>query len=140
MDKLNFMYDLCEWVFRELCCVYDEAQASGKDLDDFTLDRINKLTHSLKSIKACIAMMEEEIDDVDVRTNQNGRNASYRGSSYRGKSYARGRMGNVRRDSMGRYSRDEGLMDQLHEMMENTPNERKRQEIQRFIAQMEDMN
>lgn len=52
-----------------------------------------------------------------------------------GASYARGRRGNVKRDQMGRYSRDDGdysrgdakehMLDKLGEMMESAdPNER----------------
>lgn len=41
---------------------------------------------------------------------------SYRGGSYRSRSYARGRGSNARRDSMGRYSSDDG-MDSIKEEM-----------------------
>ena len=64
-------------------------------------------------------------------------------------SYARGgRRGNVKRDSMGRYSRtypmrysrDGGkdeYVDHLREMMEDAPDEKTRQALQRMIQQME---
>ena len=67
--------------------------------------------------------------------NMNG-NRSYRGS------YA-GRR-NARRDSMGRYSgdgysRDGGMVEELRELMQDAPDERTRQEFQRFIDKIERM-
>jgi len=64
-------------------------------------------------------------------------NRSYRGS------YARGRR-NARRDSMGRYSgdgysRDGGMVEELRELMQDAPDERTRQEFQRFIQKLETM-
>ena len=57
-----------------------------------------------------------------------------RNGSYRGRSYA-GRR-NARRDSMGRYSR-EGLADKMRDLMDEAPDERTRQEIQRMIDKFE---
>ena len=74
-----------------------------------------------------------------------------------GRSYSRGRGKGVKRDSMGRYSKDGAMpyhggmnyrgysredgnreyIDELREMMENAPDENTRQSIQRMIAQME---
>lgn len=64
-------------------------------------------------------------------------NRSYRGS------YARSRR-NARRDSMGRYSgdgysRDGGMVEELRELMQDAPDERTRQEFQRFIQKIESM-
>ena len=64
-------------------------------------------------------------------------NRSYCGS------YARGRR-NARRDSMGRYSgdgysRDGGMVEELRELMQDAPDERTRQEFQRFIEKIEHM-
>lgn len=52
---------------------------------------------------------------------------------------------NARRDSMGRYSgergysRDGGMVEELRELMEDAPDERTRQEFQRFIQKLENM-
>lgn len=66
------------------------------------------------------------------------------GGSYRGGSYARGRGSNAKRDSMGRYSsegysRADDLMDSLYDLMDDAPNDRVRQEMQKFITKMEGM-
>ena len=75
----------------------------------------------------------------------------YSGNSYgEGRSYARGRGSNARRDSMGRYSSDgysrnysrnysgkDEYIDHMRSMMENAPDERTRQSMQRMIREME---
>lgn len=63
---------------------------------------------------------------------------------YDGRSYARGRGGNSRRDSMGRYSNDysmdtDGMVSDLSEMMNEAPDERTRKEIQKLIDKIEMM-
>ena len=59
------------------------------------------------------------------------------GSYGDGRSYAR------RRDSMGRYSRGysmgDDMMSELHELMNKAPDDRTRQEFQRFIQKIESM-
>lgn len=65
-----------------LCEELDEFARKG-ELSTGSLDAIDKLTHSIKSIDAIMAMEDA-------------------GYSYEGGSYARGR--GARRDSMGRYS------------------------------------
>lgn len=69
------------------------------------------------------------------------------GNSYRyGGSYARGRGRNAKRDSMGRYSRNAGysmasedMIDELHELMKDAPDEQTRKEFQKFIQRIESM-
>ena len=63
-----------------------------------------------------------------------------RNGSYRGRSYA-GRR-NARRDSMGRYSGERGYSrsdrsDKLRELMDEAPDDRTRQEIQRMVEKLE---
>lgn len=89
-----------------------------------------------------------------------GRGGSYRGGSYDDDmSYARGRGRNARRDSMGRYSRNDGsyerydgysrrggysrddgkeeYVEHLRDMMESAPDEETRKSIKRMIEQMD---
>lgn len=64
------------------------------------------------------------------------------GASYDDGSYARGRRGNVKRDSMGRYSRESGysrndeMTNKLYEVMDEAP-ENMKHEIQRLLDKME---
>ncbi len=70
-----------------LCDELDKITKKG-ELSAGSLDVVDKLTHSIKSIDTIMAMED----------------AGYSNES--GYSYARGRGRNARRDSMGRYSRD----------------------------------
>lgn len=154
MDKkLDTLYTLCEIVSRKL-----EECAQGMDnngnMTTTEIDVLDKLTHTLKSIKATIAMMEAEEEEGGMsersyarRSNRRSRNGgSYEGGSYDGGSYEGGGMsGRRRRDSMGRFSRrysgadgmDE-LLDEMRGMMMEMPDE-KRREAQKFIQKMESM-
>lgn len=77
---------------RKMLCDELEDTTKRGELNPSSLDAIDKLTHSIKSIDTIMAMAGYSNE------------GSY-GHSYEG-SYARGR--NARRDSMGRYSKDAG--------------------------------
>ena len=119
---------------KDLVC--DELKEYGKkgEISMGNLDVIDKLSHTLKSLDTIIAMEES------------GYSGYYPGGihyddySGRGSSYARGR--NARRDSMGRYSRDDqvdGMVHKLRDMMEDAPNDRIRSELQKVVSKMESM-
>lgn len=78
---------------REMLCAELEKITKKGELSAGSLDVVDKLTHSIKSIDTIMAMED----------------AGYSNES--GYSYARGRGRNARRDSMGRYSRDDAYMD-----------------------------
>lgn len=145
MDYINELHELCETISREIADANEKIRNAGGKLTAGDADYIDKLTHSLKSIKATIAMMEDE-DGYSNRSYSDGMGGSYRGYSRtdRGmtRSYARGRM-NARRDSMGRYStrysRDDGMVEELRELMEDAPNEAIKKDIQRIVDKMEQM-
>lgn len=88
-----------------LCDELDKVVKKG-ELSAGSLDVIDKLTHSIKSIETIMAM--------------NG--------------YSNRAMGRYSRG----YSRDKNeLMDELHELMEEAPDEKTRHEFRRFITKME---
>ena len=111
MHKMEELRDM-------LCEELEEVTRKG-ELSAGSLDVVDKLTHSIKSIDTILAMQ---------------------GNGY---SSARGR----RRDSMGRYSRTPYMYDdkysmlvsELHELMESAPDEKTRMEFKKFIHKMEEM-
>lgn len=131
MEHIEVLYDMCELLSRELEEANEKIRAAGGTLSGSDLDYIDKLTHALKSTKTTLAMMESE-------KGYSGRR-SYDGMSYRGNSYAR------RRDNIGRYASrrgyamDDDMMAELRELMADAPDERTRQEFQKFISKMESM-
>jgi len=147
MDYIKDLHELCETLSREIGETNEKIRKAGGKLSAGDLEYVDKLTHALKSVKATIAMMEDEGEGYS------GHYPYYMGGSYddgnmggnrsmRGRSYAQ------RRDSRGRYSstysrdgysRDGGMVEELRELMQDAPDERTRQEFQRFIAKIESM-
>lgn len=150
MDYINDLHELCETISKEIGEANEKIRNAGGKLTAGDVDYIDKLTHTLKSVKATIAMMEAEDGEYSNRAYPDGMGGSYRGgrgTSYRGSymgngsSYARGRM-NARRDSMGRYSgngysRDDGMVEELRELMQDAPNETIKRDIQRLVDKIE---
>lgn len=119
MHKLE---ELKEMLMAEL-----EKVTKKGELSAGSLDVVDKLTHSIKSIDTIAAM-----EDAGY-----SQRAPYYHDTYnydRGNSYARGR--NAKRDSMGRYSRDYA-MDDIHEkledLMEDSSSEKEREVIRKIM-------
>lgn len=121
-------------------------------LMDYVCDELNEIER--KADKGKLSMAEIEYADKLAHMKKNllkademtgegefsyGYENSYRMHPDMG-SYARNR----KRDSMGRYSRngysrDSEMISELRELMEDAPDERTRQEFQRFITKIESM-
>jgi hypothetical protein len=113
-----------------LCEELDKIAKKG-ELTAGSLDVIQKLTHSLKSLKTIEAMEESGYSG--------GMYPMYRYSYDMdgGNSYAM-----QRRDSMGRYSRtgysrDEGFAHELRALMDEAPNDRIKRKMQTIVSELE---
>ena len=149
MDMIKDLHELCETIGRAINTSNEKIRTAGGKVTSADMDYVDKLTHSLKSVKAIIKMIEdEEMDDGEYSGySRNGYSRRmYRGSyadgSYNDGSYARGRGRYANRDSMGRYSSNGGsyggsMVDELRELMNDAPDEQTRQEMQRLIQKME---
>jgi len=137
VDYTNDLHELCETLSREIGEANEKIRSAGGKLSAGDLDYIDKLTHALKSVKATVGMMEDEGYSGNY-PNMGGSYGDMNRGSYR-RSYAQ------KRDSMGRYSRergysrDNGMVEELRELMQDAPDERTRQEFQRFITKLESM-
>lgn len=138
-EKIEQLHDLCESVMREVEKTNEKLRMAGGELSAGDMEYLDKLTHTLKSLKTTIAMMEAEDDgyssDYGYTYAQGGNrgrggNRGGRMRSYTG-SYAR-----QRRDSMGRYSRDEDFKGMLEDAMEEAPNESIRQQLRSVLQMM----
>ena len=138
---MEYMHELKEMLCEEL-----EKIAREGELTAGSLDTVDKLTHSIKSIATIMAM--EDSDYSYENGNMGGNRGSYRGGSYRGGSYAQ------RRDSRGRYSRQRGggrsnrgpyayddetekMVEKLEKMMEKAEDPNVRQAIEQAIDTIE---
>lgn len=129
---------------KEMLCEELETIAKKGELTAGSLDTVDKLTHAIKSLETIMAMNEYSEDGYSNRGsydgNMNSNSHARRYTREGGNSYAR--YGNVRRDRMGRYSRDEAndeIISRLHEVMEEAQNEQTKQEIRKLINKMEQM-
>ena len=134
------MKHICEILENELANVNKKLDKSDGVLSGDDISYIDKLTHSIKSIKTTIAMMEAEDEG------ESGYYMPHYGRSYAdgmngdGRSYARGR------DSMGRFtsrrggmSYDDGMVEELRDLMDRAPDEATRREFHKLITKLEQM-
>lgn len=138
MEKI---YDLKDKLCEEL-----EEYARKQDMGAGDLEVIHKLTDTIKNIDK-ICMLEDESGYSEaVDSGDYGRGSSY---ANRGKHYVRGhysRDGGMdrggyssRRDSRGRYSRDDGRSEMMEhlEMAVDSASGEDRETIKRFMRQLE---
>ena len=124
---MHKLYDLKEKLMQELEDYSENGKFSKEDVE------------SIKYIASAIDHICNIAEDSDEYSKYYGEDD---GSYARGgnRSYARGRGRNARRDAMGRYSRaNDDMVEQLRSMMQEAPDERTRQEFQRFITKVEQM-
>lgn len=135
---MHELYELKEKLMKEL-----EGYGSKGEMTTGSLDVVDKLAHTVKNLCKIIEAYEDE------EYSQRGR--SYDGSYARNRGYSR--EGSYARDgsyarrggrsyAMNRYSGERGysrnnLADQMRELMEDAPDDRTRQEIQRLAEKLE---
>ena len=123
MDYMKDLETLCDLLSEKIAEKTRKIKNGG--MNDGDLDTMEKLTHTLASVKKIMAFMED-----DGYSGYYPMDGSYR-TMYRG-SYARG----PRRDSMGRYSRND-LADKMRDLMMDAPDDRTRQEMLRMVEKLE---
>lgn len=154
---MHYMHDLKDLLCAELEDYADKGKKSGK-MSMGDLDSIHKLTDTVKNILK-IDMLEGETgysEDGAYIGEGHIYGTSYDDEMRRGVgySYARGRGRYAKRDSMGRYSRDDGyirrdgrgmrdgysrddgkayMMEQLEDMMEDAENPAEKEALRRCM-------
>lgn len=155
MDNINDLYELCDFLDRDLKTMNEKIRNMGGKMNNETLGYVDRLTHAIKSLKTVIAMEEEHNGYSQrgmsyARGDRTGRVHWNDGSvSYGDNSYERGRGSNANRDSRGRYSsagyegysRDDAKADMMHELHElmNDADPAMRGKFQTFISKLERM-
>lgn len=140
---MHELYELKEKLCQEL------EEYNSKEMTAGSLEVIDKLAHTIKNLGKIIEMYEES----EGYSSRGGMSyeGGYGGRSYEGNyggSYARGgrggrggRTGANQYGSYARggYSRNDGMIAELRELMMEAPDERSKKEFQRFISKMESM-
>ena len=143
MEKwLDDMYDLCETVAKEIGEANEKIEAAGGKLSGADVDYIDKLTHTMKSIKSVIMLAENEENGESGYYPYMGSYRSYDNGMRGGRSNAHRRdsRGRYSRESRRGYSRDEARMDfieDVRDLMRDAPDEHTRMKFQRFIDEIE---
>ena len=149
---MHYMHDLKDLLCAELEDYAEKGKNSGK-MSMGDLESIHKLTDTVKNILKIDLLESEEGYSEDGHYMGEGRiyGTSYDDGMRRGVgySYARGRGRYAKRDSMGRYSRDDGYMrrdggysredgkaymiDQLEDMMDDAENPAEKEALRRCM-------
>lgn len=133
---MHDLYELKEKLMKEL------EEYGTQELTAGSLEVVDKLSHAIKNICKIIESYEDEEGySQRGRSYEGGMTNDGKGGSYRysRNSYARGRGVNARRDSMGRYSRAEGveeLVENVREMMGELP-QNLQMDAQKFVQKLE---
>ena len=121
------MHSLIDYVCEEMEEL--ESKADKGKLSMAEMQYLDTLAHTKKNLLKADEMMGES----EYSMNDGYRN-KYRNRSYENRSMAR------KRDARGRYSRGSSeMVEELRELMEDAPDERTRNEFQRFIQKIEQM-
>lgn len=136
---MHELYELKEKLCQEL------EEYNSKEMTAGSLEVIDKLAHTIKNLGKIIEMYEES-------EGYSSRGSMSYEDGYGGRSHARGRGGRGGRTGanqygsyarggypMEGYSRNEGMIAELRELMMEAPDERSKKEFQRFISKMESM-
>lgn len=148
MDYINDLHELCDMIMQETSEAKDKIRQAGGKLTGADAEYLDKLTHTLKSLKTTIMIMEDEDGYSSDGGDYTGGSYGNGGGSYRnypnGGSYARGRGSYAKRDSRGRYSsngysRHGDMAEELRRLMNEAPNDQIRMDIQRLADKVEQM-
>lgn len=127
-----------EELYEMLCDELDKIAGKG-ELTAGSLDTVDKLTHSIKSLATIMATEDSGY------SNEGGYNSYAGGNSYarNGRGGNRGGRGGYSRARgySRRYSMDDGkehIMEQLEDIMEDAPDAKTRKAIEKALMQLND--
>lgn len=138
MDKkLDVMYELCEYIEHELEDLNEKLRNNGGQMGDRELEWLKNLTESKVNIMCAIEKLEEKEGHSGTHW---GGTMSYRSRERSNRSMDNmSRRSGARRDSMGRYTRDDAREDfiyEVEELMNKAPDEHTRMKFERMLNDM----
>ena len=136
----KMLYELCETLNKELEEVFKETTQKG--MNSTYLDYIDKLTHSLKSVKTIIAMEESKGGNYGNNGSYNRYYAYPNSSEYGRGGYGDGGYGEGDgygrrgRDSMGRYTASGDLAQELQKLIGQAPTPQIRMDMEHLAQKI----
>lgn len=140
------MHKLIEYICDEL----DELERKADKNGNLTMTEVQYMD-TLAHAKKNLLKAEEMSEDKEYNMNMGGDSYAYARGDNRSdgrrsnRSYARGRN-NARRDSMGRYSREDGysmdndeVVEEIRGLMQSAPDEYTRKELEKLTHKLEQM-
>ena len=110
------LHELCDMIADALAEATEKIRLAGGRMTTGDVNYLDKLTHTLKSIKTTLAMIEDA--------------GSYKEYTKKSTEHAPAHYS---------YSRDSGVTDELRDLMDSAPDESVKEEFRRFIAKIESM-
>ena len=123
---MNALYDLKDMLVEQLVDYGTKGELSSS-----VLEKVDILAHAAKNLDKVIESCEE--DEETEYSNRRSRHG-YSRNSFDGRVSMRRHS---RRRSRSGYSRNGDFADQLYSMMEEAPDERTREELERLASKME---
>lgn len=144
MDLYTNLERLCRFLEQELEEANNKLEDAGRVSGD-DMGFIDKLSHSIKSVKSTMAMIDRGYSNDYSGNNSGNYSGNYSGNNGTSGRYdASGRYSNRgrSRDSMGRYSghgESEEVLNQLREIAQDAPDAHIRKKIEKTISEIENM-
>lgn len=156
-EHIQNICDSLDYAYRDLAKVNQQIRNNGENLNQASMEYLDKLSHAIKSLETTKAMKEaaeeNERGGYGMRGDRGGygmRRMYYPPSTYpvggyrddgmpmdyRDGGYHDGYGRDRDRDSMGRFADGQNMRDKLRAMMANTRDENTRMELQRMMDSM----
>lgn len=140
-DIYEDLEELCEYTEMELKKANEKLRKANGEMSAGDVEYIDKLTHTLKSIKTTMAMLGGGSYDggsydssyegsYEGGSNRSGRRGGNRGGNRGGRSSRMSRRG---------YSRGQEMIEELEDLMEEAKDPQTKQEFERFINKLQSM-
>ena len=137
MDKkLDVMYELCEYIEHELEELNEKLRANNGQMGDREIEWLKNLTESKVNLMCAIEKLEEK--EGHSGTHWDDRPYGTMARRSHGRTMENRRSG-TRRDSMGRYTRDDAREDFIYEaeeLMNRAPDEQTRMKFERMLNEL----
>lgn len=131
---MHELYELKE----KLCEELEEYGRKG-ELSTGSLEVVDKLANTIKNLCKIIEAYEDDEYSSRYESYEDGMGGSYARGGRRGGRRGANQYGSYARGGRGSYAMNTGMVEDLRALMQDAPDERTKQEFQKFIRKIEGM-